>query len=419
MENQKVKGSSYAWAILIACIAFYAVPVGIIGNTAGIFVTPVMNEFGWTRTDATLYMSIQPLVAAILTPFAGRIITKYNPRWILVLTSLVYGLSSFACAYFTQAWQWDIYGVIYGACAAFFMYIAVPTMVNRWYRKNNGLAIGIAGAAISIIAAFMSPIGQAWITAYGWQTARIWMSLACTVISVVLTALLLRESPESMGVLPWGYSEEETDDGKNAQAAAQSEGATVAQARKSPALYLLMLVAGLFVMGASFFQQIPSFASTGALGAAAGAFAVTIVMIGGLVGKFVIGWFCDQFGSNIAGLIAGILGAVGIALSFISGGNVMIFYIGMALFGFGYSALSTVPPMLASQGFGTANFTAIYAMAATVLNLFAAAAPLIYAQIYDRTGSFGPAFILVIVLYVAVAVLSMAIIPTARKCWKK
>ncbi len=28
MEKQSAKGSSYAWAIAIACVAFYAVPLG-------------------------------------------------------------------------------------------------------------------------------------------------------------------------------------------------------------------------------------------------------------------------------------------------------------------------------------------------------------------------------------------------------
>ena len=55
-----------------ACVAFYAIPLGVGANQAGLFASPVMEEFGWSRTDATLYMSIQPWVAAICTPFAGK-----------------------------------------------------------------------------------------------------------------------------------------------------------------------------------------------------------------------------------------------------------------------------------------------------------------------------------------------------------
>ena len=53
-------------------------PLGVVANQAGLFASPVMEEFGWSRTDATLYMSIQPWVAAICTPFAGKLISRFN-----------------------------------------------------------------------------------------------------------------------------------------------------------------------------------------------------------------------------------------------------------------------------------------------------------------------------------------------------
>ena len=83
-----------------------------------------MEEFGWSRTDATLYMSIQPWVAAICTPFAGKLISRFNPRWVMTAAAAVFGLASLACAWFTEPWQWNVYGVLYGASAAFWMYIA-------------------------------------------------------------------------------------------------------------------------------------------------------------------------------------------------------------------------------------------------------------------------------------------------------
>ena len=53
MGNVNAKGTQYAIATAVACIAFYAIPVGLVGNQAGLFLTPVMNEFGWSQTDAS------------------------------------------------------------------------------------------------------------------------------------------------------------------------------------------------------------------------------------------------------------------------------------------------------------------------------------------------------------------------------
>lgn len=421
MGTENVKGSNYAWAVAIACVAFYAVPLGFAANHAGLFITPVMNEFGWSRTDATLFMSIQPWVAAICTPIAGKLISKYNPRWIMTASVLVFGLANLACAWFTAPWQWDIYGALYGASAAFWMYIATPTMVNRWFAKSNGTVIGVIGVMVSLSGAIMSPIIQGWITGMGWQTARIICSVIVIVVGGGLTAALLRESPEKMGVLPWGYGDV---DASKSEAASQiavgaDEGATAADARKSPALWLLIIMAGFFVISASFVQQLSSYASTGELGAAVGAMAVSIAMVASIIGKFGLGWLCDHIGARMTGVIAGVLGAAGAAIAFFAGANVMGFYVGVALFGVGYSALNIVPPMTCRQAFGNKDYANIFSMVATGLNVFAGFAALIYAQIFDITGSFAGAFWMIIVFYVLVILLSLVIVPMGRRSWAK
>lgn len=411
--------SNYAWLILLACIGFYAVPVGIVGNTSGIFVTPVMDEFGWSRTEATLYMTIQPWVAAVCTPFAGKLMSRYNPRWILTITALAYGLGTIYTAYATSPWQWHLYGVIYGISCSFFMFLAVPTLVNAWFKKSAGLAIGIAGATLSILAAIASPVGQSMIESQGWSQTRMIFGVIITVVSVLLTVLFVRKDPASMNVLPYGAGESPAPAAGQAAEPVEEEGATLAQARRIPAFYLLILVAGFLCFCAAFFQQIPSFASEGALGAAAGAMAVSIVMIGGTIGKFLLGWMSDVFGSKVTGVVAGACGALGLALALLAGGNQVVFYIGMGVFGVGYSALTVVSPMVARESFGTANYAEIYSWVSTGIFVFSGLAALTYARIYDMTGSFTPAFVLVICLYVAVAIFVPIITSTARKGWAR
>ena len=179
----QTKGSNYAWAVAIACVAFYAVPLGFAANHAGLFITPVMDEFGWSRTDATLFMTIQPWVAAICTPFAGKLISKYNPRWVLGCAVLVFALANLACAWFTEPWQWHLYGVFYGASAAFWMYIATPTMVNRWFAKNNGSVIGVIGV---IVALLIQPWTSQWMDIVSIYICPLGAALAAIMFFVVL-----------------------------------------------------------------------------------------------------------------------------------------------------------------------------------------------------------------------------------------
>ncbi len=412
METRTAGRSNYAWLILVACIGFYSIPIGIIGNTSGLFVTPVMDEFGWSRTTATLYMTIQPWVAAVCTPFAGKILSRYSPRWILTGTALVYGLATIWTASATHPWQWHLYGVIYGVTCSFFMFLAVPTLINAWFRKSTGLALGIAGAALSITAAVTSPIAQRLIEDHGWQYTRVLFGIIVTVVSTVLAAVLVRKDPISIGALPYGATGA-LDEGP--RPVVVEDGATLAEAKRSTAFYLLILVAGFLCFAAAFFQQIPSFASTGKLGAEAGAVAISIVMIGGTAGKFLLGWMSDRFGSKVTGVVAGLCGAAGLLLALLAGSTVAVFYVGMAIFGIGYAALTIVSPMLAREGFGTAHYPEIYSWVSTGIFVFSGLAALVYARIYDMNGSFSPAFVLVIALYVLTAVLVPIIARTAPR----
>ena len=70
MGTETMKGSNYAWAIAIACVAFYAIPLGVVANQAGLFASPVMEEFGWSRTDATrIIKNSSRLLVKIATNF--------------------------------------------------------------------------------------------------------------------------------------------------------------------------------------------------------------------------------------------------------------------------------------------------------------------------------------------------------------
>jgi MFS family permease len=145
---------------------------------------------------------------------------------------------------------------------------------------------------------------------------------------------------------------------------------------------------------------------------------VSIIMVGGTLGKFFLGWLSDRVGAKIAGVVAGVCGAGGLTAAILSGSTAAIFFVGMGVFGVAYSALTLIPPLLAREGFGTANYSDIYSWVSTGIFIFSGAAALLYARIYDLSGSFTPAFILVIGMYVATAVIVPIIARTARRSWK-
>lgn len=404
----------YGWKVLIACVGFYAITTGVLANTAGIFLTPVMDEMGWSRTDASMYLTIFPLVAAALQPVVGKVLQKSNPKIILTISVLVFGLAYMATSQANSVLAWNLFGVVYGITAAFFMYIPVPWLINNWFSKKAGLCLGITGAALSLFAALASPIGNALIAEFGWRPTRLIFGAVVLIIAVPLTLLFVRKSPAEMGLKPYGY-EDVKKGSNNGTVAPENVGVSIGQAVKTPAFYLILLLAGIFCLNASFFQQIPSFAATGSLGAAAGAMAVSIIMVGGIIGKFLLGWLNDALGTKIMGIISALCGAIGMGLAFFAGSNVILFYIGMAIFGGGYSGLTLVCPMVTKGTFGPKDYSQIYSYITTGIFLFSAGAPLLYARIYDSTQSFDISFVIVISAYIIAAILVPVILSMGKK----
>lgn len=415
----KKSSAVWPWLVVLGCIGFYSIPTALIGNTAGLFVAPVMDQFGWSQTDTTMYRTIQPIVSAITCPIAAKLLAKYDGRWILTAVTLVFGLASVWSSFATTLLEWNIYGVIYGITAGFFMYLATPVILNNWFKKYYGIAIAITAAALSIIGAIASPIVQSLMNEFGWQTARLMLSVFSTVLGTLLCALFVRKSPAVMGLLALG-EQEGAQEGSESASEEGEEGAEVAVARRNPAYYTLILVAVIFVMCAAFFQQIPAYCSRSALGADAGAMAVSIMMVGGVVFKLILGALNDVIGIQWTGVISALGGALGIALAFFAGGqgNALLFYAGMVIFGSGYAGLTVIAPTLARSAFGSKHYSELYSWVTTAIFLGTAACFTIFGMIYDTTGAYDLCFALVVVLYVVAAVLIPFTVKVGQKSWK-
>ena len=76
---------------------------------------PVSEEMGWSMKQVSFFMTIYPIVAAVCSPFAGRVFNKYaKTNVILAIVAGVWCLTYIWSSTYTQLWQWTVYGVITG-----------------------------------------------------------------------------------------------------------------------------------------------------------------------------------------------------------------------------------------------------------------------------------------------------------------
>lgn len=373
----------HGWFVFISLSLMFFAAVGMLGNTNGLYLTPVATEMGWTRTDASWYLTIYMLVMAFSQPLASRLIYKVNSKVLLGVAMTFVCVATGAASMFYTKSAWNVSAIFIGLGQAVIMYLSVPIILGNWFNKKYATLLGIALAIGTVGSAIANPIAGALITEYGWRTARLIMSAAAWIIAMPGILFVIRFKPSDMGLKPYGY-----EAGQETKAAAPVTGVSAMDALKSPAMYMVILLAGVVVFYCSMNTQIPGYATSVGLATTVGAFAMTVLNFANMGGKVFLGWLTDRVGYKAATMTALISGIAGAVIILIGGGNVSIFYVGLVFFGLCFASLTVMLPLVVKGIFGQREFGKIYANVTMVQSIIAAFAALAYARIFDITKSF-------------------------------
>lgn len=417
----KKRGVHYGYVIVISMIFYMALMCGLTCNLNGLFFTPVMEEFGCSRADASFYLTIFFITAAVSQPIAGWTISKFNNRWLFGIIDLIYCLGYIWTAYAKSVMVFNIFGIIYGFTAAHFMYLGGPVMINRWFKKGSATAYGVVQVAINVLQLFASPIIQGMITNNGWRSARLAGGLFCLILCVPFTFLLVRHDPSKKGLKAIGEdAPDAVQEKEQISAPANVEGVSFSTALKNPAFYLNCLLVASLATAATVMQFISSYGASSSIGATTAAFGLSILSGAAIGYKFLWSLLSDLMGSVKVLMIASFGGAAGLVLMMLSGAGevpkVGLFYLSCAMFSMSYSCLGVLAPAFTKSAWGRRDYARIYSICTSCLFVMNAIGNYIYAALSDA-GGFTGVFIFAIVLYAVIFVLAPVVTRLAKKSW--
>ena len=170
----------------------------------GIFVTPMQDELGWSRTAIFGALTVRALVAGALAPFIGPLFdTKNGPKVMSIVTAILLGISLMGIRWVQEVWQFYLlFGVLGAVANVAGGTVLVESVVPKWFIRKRGRAVALASMGGAFGPVFPAAI-QGAILAFGWRDA--WLALGLFTMAVMLPlTLLIRTSPEDMGLLPDG-----------------------------------------------------------------------------------------------------------------------------------------------------------------------------------------------------------------------
>ncbi len=228
----------YGWRMVV--FASIALALTGPGQTAGIsvFVDPLISELDITRTQLTTAYMIGTLGGALALPWIGRGMDVYGVRRAMVLIGLVFGGVLLALSLVSGLGGLTVGFVLLRMSGQGALALAATTVVASWFWRRRGLALGIVGAAGALGITLTPLAANALIDAVGWRQAWVVEGLVVLAVIVPMALFAIRNRPSDVGQHPDGEPSLHSE-------ARESEGATVAQARRTLLFWVILAAVSL------------------------------------------------------------------------------------------------------------------------------------------------------------------------------
>lgn len=374
----------YGFVILICCCLMMGINVGLVFSCAGIFYKPVSQSLGVEISTFAFYMPIMYVASTLMLTIAGKMIERRSARYLLAGSSVLMGLTLIAMGFFTQVWEFYIAGGVLGVTLAFLLYLSFPTLINRWFRTNVGLLMGICSAASGLGGVIFNPIGGAIIESYGWSWGYITFGLIVLLIVSPVLFILLRDYPADKNLDPYGEGKEE----KTVKAKKPArEAISYSKAVRMPIFYGVFIFAFLMMACSTLNLYIPAYTQSLKYTVMQASIVAAAVMVGVAAGKILLGFINDR-NCTLGVLVTTLGGLIGFVCLISGNTGFWLLLFGAVLFGLQYAGVTVQTAMLTRTVFGSLDYARIYSIISMALAAGGAVASGAWGLIVDACHSY-------------------------------
>jgi MFS family permease len=374
----------YGWWVVATCAVglFWGPPVTVFSFP--IFLKPLMQEFHAGRAAVSLALTLNLVISALTAPLTGWLVGRYGARRVMLPAAAIFGALLLSTRLFsTTLWHFYVFYAALGVVAHGLGPIPCGYVVSHWFDRRRGLALGLMMIGLGLGAMIMPSFAQQLIVTHGWRAAYSILGSAVLLVVFPVVAVLLKENPHDLGLLPDGKSPKKS----TALGVVVVSGLSARDAWHSGTFWLM--VSTFFFVSASAqgcVIHLAAMLTDRGITAQTAALGSSVVGAALLIGRVGTGYLLDHlFAPRIAAVIFG-GSALGICLLW--WGTAPFAFAGGFLVGLGLGAEVDLIAYLTSRYFGLRAFGEIYSSLFSAFALAAAFGPLIMGKSFDLTGSY-------------------------------
>lgn len=385
----------------------------------GIYLEPLCLDFGWTTATVSGFFSIYMVIYSLGALAMGTLTDKYGPRLICSIGALLIGIGLISTIWIQSLWQLYLsLGFLVGMGASA-MYTPVNATVSKFFTKRRSFALGIAMTGMSFGPFVMAPISHYLITSYGWTNSFILTGIMSLVLGIPVAAIIMRRSPEDIGLSPDG-KQAELQEPKPHQSneQIQPEELTLRGALKNHFFWAIVAAYFLFAGPAmAIMFHLPHLATSIGISSDIASMAIGIVGLAGIGGRLGFGALGDKKGNNNVLIATSIgRGLMIFCLLWVTSKTTLLIW--AALYGLIYSGMAPNLVGLLAELFGVRNLASILGALTIAAGIGGALGPWFAGYMFDIQGSyntvviiFGACFLLTTLCFVFIKVRKQRLLP--------
>lgn len=396
MKATPAVDSPASWRVLTGCciVAIFGV-TSLYGSTFGLMMLPMQKELGWSRGDITFSLTLMTIVGPAIMPLLGWIVDNVALRPLVLWGVLLQSVSLAAFGFMQgSVWVYYVLCLVMIITASGASFLTLSKLLQTWFDKAFGRALGILFALITLGAVIHPQIVSAVITHASWREAFMMMGLLSLVCGGLAAWLLVRERPVDATLKP-------------APAVTIDPTATPVSMRAflGDRIWWILAVwnmlfgfavAGILVHFAAMMQD-------RSMSLAQAATAMSLIGAGGFVGNLMAGWLIDHTSATrLARLF--VLAPLCATLMLYFGSGVGVVIAAAVLLGVFSSGDHSLSVFLARRYFSAESFGRASATQQVAVSFGSGTAPWLMGLVHDRTGSYDVALMVSIGAFVFAAV---------------
>jgi sugar phosphate permease len=393
----------YGWVIVGISVVSMVLIYGI-RHSFSVFFSPILNEFGWSRANVSIMLSLNIFIYGLLAPLAGALADRWKPRRVMPLGIMILGLATVGCSFGRELWHfYFLFGILMPLGSAFSGWpILAPALMN-WFIKSRGLVLGLGqmGGGLSFVySIFIEFIILEW----GWRSTYLVLASTLVLLLLPLNLFFFYYRPQDKGRRPYGSVEDKM--GRESKAAAspmrhaQVKEWTLGQVLRTPQLWFLVIsyafywgIGGYLVLAHQVkFTEDVGYSSM---------FSVSIFALFGItvfIGQL-SGFLSDWLGREKTGTLAAILSIIALLalISVRDTSQPWLLYIFSICFGYGAGLFT--PTIFAGSAdiFHGRHFGPVAGLLLTGMGAGGAIGPWLGGYLFDISGTYVSAFFVSII----------------------